>query len=77
MSSDFMRVKLDLFQLTIDEPLQPAVEENFPFMFGGKLPDCVALGIAVLLWPVRPDPKVRILSVQVLVERAVCGIQAQ
>src|ERR1700683_1457118 len=69
------RVLLDLSELPVDIPLQPAVEQNFAGVFGGKSADGVAGGITVWRGPVGPDPEDGVFGVEILVERPISGIE--
>ncbi len=68
---------LDFADLFIDEPLQPAVEENLFRVFFGEFFYRGIYRIAIWFGPVWPDPEIWVLRVEMLVERAVGGVDAE
>ena len=70
-------VLLDLRHLLVDQPLQPAVEQDLACVALGEIAHRRAGGILVWFGPGGPNPASRILRVEVFVERAVGGVEAQ
>jgi len=71
------RVLLNLGELAIHQPLQPAVEEDLAPVGAGEFGNGGAGGVAEFLGPVGPDPQVGIERVEVIVERAISGVKAK
>ncbi len=71
------RVLLNGGELFIDQPLQPAMEHDIAAMPVREIAYRLAGGVAVLLRPVGPDPKVRVAGMKMFIERAIDGEQPQ
>ena len=70
-------LRLDSSNLAIYQPLEPAVKQDGGGVLAGKCGDGGASRVAIFLRPIGPDPQAGIGSMQILVERAIHGVNPQ